>query len=82
MLLFVDPNCNNPTVTLTGNGSGVNVTGTLYVPKGTVKLTGNGNLTIDSQVIADKVQVTGSGSLTVNYDASQNAQPSLPSLAE
>jgi len=81
MVIYVDRNCNNAQVALSGGGSAT-LTGTIYAPKGIVKMSGSSDLTINSAIIADKVQITGSGSLTVNFNAAQNAAPTIPALVE
>jgi hypothetical protein len=61
-----------PTVSVTGTGSApLYMTGTFYVPKAQLKVTGNGTEdTIGSQYISDTLTLGGNGSFNVNWDPS------------
>lgn len=81
MVIYQDASC-SATMDLSGNGNGTATTGTIYAPTAQVSLHGNGNLTLNSELIADTIDLGGNGDLTVNYNASQNAQTQIPALVE
>jgi Flp pilus assembly protein TadG len=55
-------------VSLTGNGS-FTMEGALYSPSGTLKLAGNGSLSImGSNLVADQISISGNGNVTVDYN--------------
>jgi hypothetical protein len=59
---------NTSDVTLVGTGDDV-FTGLVYVPNGTVTLSGNGsNVSFNLQVIADTIKVEGNANININYD--------------
>jgi Flp pilus assembly protein TadG len=59
-----------PTVGITGNGGhALEIKGTFYVPKGELKVTGNGDQdTIGSQYISDTLTLGGNGTFNVDWD--------------
>ncbi len=83
MLLF-ESRSNTTEVKISGN-SGFNVTGTIYAPKATITVTGDGNAT-GSQIIADQVQNKGagggSGAVNVIYDSRYVANTRILNLVE
>jgi Putative Flp pilus-assembly TadE/G-like len=54
-------------LTLVGNGSNLTVVGAIYVPSGTVKVNGTGNIGT-AQIIADQFQVGGGGTLGLPFN--------------
>ena len=72
VMIFGDRN-NTSTISITGNGAGREVTGTIYTPAAHISITGNGGA-LNSVIIADTVSVTGNGNITLNYVASQQPQ--------
>jgi len=61
-----------PTVSVTGNGTApMYLTGTFYVPKAELNVTGNGTQdTIGSQYISNTLKLGGNGSFNVDWDPS------------
>ncbi len=84
MMLFM-AQANVSTISITGNGM-VTTTGTIYGALATANVSGNGsNTVINSQLIANMVNVSGNGDLTLNYNSEQNyggAGDSIISLVE
>jgi hypothetical protein len=74
---------NTAAATISGNGK-FNISGTLYAAKALMKVTGNGDVAIGSQVIADQLQNKGGGnSGQVNIIYNNNvAKTRLFSLVE
>jgi Flp pilus assembly protein TadG len=72
-------------VTITGNGL-FNITGTLYAAGALMKVTGNGDASISSQIIADQLQNKGggggTGQVNVNYDSNNVGKTRLFNLVE
>jgi hypothetical protein len=65
-----------------GDG-GLNISGTIYAPDATLKITtNNGNPTVGSQLIANAITVTGNGAVNVNYNADSVARTRLYGLVE
>jgi Flp pilus assembly protein TadG len=60
MVIFQDRTVTQP-VTLNGSASYTIVEGIIYVPKGQIKLNGNGGTLIVDQVIADTFDINGNG---------------------
>jgi Flp pilus assembly protein TadG len=62
--------------TLTGNGN-VNIAGAIYAPAAALTAVGNGTTDVfGSEIIANTLTVKGNGNVNVNFDTSQNFQPS------
>ncbi len=58
-------------LTLNGSGSNLNVTGTIYMPKGSVKVNGSNSTAMNTQIIAWDFLLSGNGgNMTVGYQAS------------
>jgi hypothetical protein len=56
-------------IKLNGNSGTLDVTGTVYVPKGDVVANGNSGTSMTTQIIANTFKVTGnSGTLNISYD--------------
>lgn len=56
-------------IDLNGEGSTLDVTGTIYAPSGSVKFNGSSSTVLSTQVICYNFQVNGSGaSFTIDYD--------------
>jgi hypothetical protein len=83
-LLYFQSRSNTSDVNISGSGS-FNVTGTIYAPKATLTVTGNGD-SVSSQIIADQVQNKGSGSgngsVGVVYNRSNVAKTRILNLVE
>ena len=78
VMVFGDRN-DTSTISITGNGTGREVTGTIYTPAAHISITGNGGA-LDAVIIADTVSVTGNGNITLNYNPTQQP-PSTSSRA-
>ena len=79
MSIYQDSAC---TASLSENGAHtLDATGTLYLPNGTIDLSGNTATVVGGQLIAKTINVKN-GNLTINYDPTTTAQPILPRLAE
>jgi hypothetical protein len=86
MLLWIDSNCGNPPqssaqatgLTLTGNGN-INTSGAIYIPNGTVQMSGSNAVLNASQVIAEKIDQQN-GVITMNYDNTTTYQGKIPAL--
>jgi hypothetical protein len=61
---------NQPAVNVTGSGTApLSISGTFYVPKGELKVTGNGTQdTIGSQYISNTLKLGGNGSFNVDWN--------------
>lgn len=81
MVIYQDPSC-AATMDLSGNGNGTATTGTIYAPSAPVSLHGNGDLTLNSAIVASTFDLGGNGNLTVSYSAGQNARTQIPALGE
>lgn len=77
MLIWVDSACTTG-ITLTGNGA-INTSGAIYVPAGTVTMSGTNAVLNASQVIAKKVDQQN-GTITMNYDNTTTYQGKIPAL--
>ena len=80
MLLFQGRTCTN------GAGitvrTGTSLSGTLYVPAATLTITAANNVTIASQIVADRLSVTGANTLTMTFTGAAVAGTRVPSLVE
>lgn len=81
MLIYVNPDY-DPDIDISGN-SGSTFTGTIYAPSAHVHLLGNngtsaGTVTLDSQIIADTVQISGDTDFVLVYNESNNATTITP----
>jgi hypothetical protein len=56
-------------------------TGTVYVPRATVRLAGNSTTSV-GQIIANNISIAPQAALTVTYDPTTSAQPPAPTLVE
>ena len=81
MLIWVDSACGTNSGVLLGGTGSISTTGSIYVPKGTVQLGGNGSVTI-SQAVSYQVAVNGNGGVNVNYDPGVTYQGFYPSLVQ
>jgi Flp pilus assembly protein TadG len=84
IVIFQDrtqPSSSSGDLQLNGNSANLYVQGTIYVPKGYVKVEGTGNLG-PSQIIADTFSITGGGTLGVGYDQDLVAQLIAVGLVE
>jgi putative Flp pilus-assembly TadE/G-like protein len=80
MLIFQDPNCSG-SLTIGGNGQVDTLTGSIYLPTGTLTLDGQ-NATIGiTQIIAYQENVQN-GNVTINYSAASAYIGYLPALME
>ena len=83
-LMYIPPT-NKAEVHITGSSGSV-FTGTILAPSSKVTLQGStdnlgGNVTLDSQIIADIVKITGNTDLTIVYNESNNAKtPTNPGI--
>jgi hypothetical protein len=65
----IGTSASQPPITINGSGANLSVTGTIYAPTATVKITGDAGETITTQVIAYDFVVNGtSGTFNVNFD--------------
>jgi hypothetical protein len=68
LFFFQDRNVTpQPTFDANGSAKVIEMTGTIYVPKGEVKLTGSGEA-ITTQVISNTWKIAGNGNMNVTYD--------------
>lgn len=81
MLIWVDSACGTNSGVLLGGSGSISTTGSIYVPKGTVQLGGNGSVTI-SQAISYQIAVNGNGGVTVNYDPALTYAGFYPALVD
>jgi hypothetical protein len=74
-LLLFTSRTNSSTITLTG-GSSSTFGGTMYSPAGTLALAGlTGSLSLDAQVIVNKLTIAGNGQVNIEYDSSLGYNP-------
>jgi hypothetical protein len=70
---------------IAGNGL-FNITGTVYAPKALVKVTGNGDIALASQIIAGQLQNkgggNGSGQVNIVYNGNSVAKTRILNLVE
>jgi hypothetical protein len=81
--IFQDRTSTAP-LTIAGNGL-FNITGTVYAPKALVKVTGNGDIALASQIIADQLQNKGgggSGQVNIVYNGNNVAKTRIINLVE
>ena len=70
MVLFVDRNYPNASVTLNGASTNFSITGTVYAPTALIKVNGSGATSFSAQIITYDLQVNGSGgALNVPYSS-------------
>lgn len=83
MLVWQDKDC-SVTVSLTGTSALTALSGTFYAPTAQVQISGasGANVSINSQIIASKLDVSGNATINLNYDANLTAKPLAPSLVE
>lgn len=81
MLIWIDSACGTNSSALLGGSGSITTTGSIYVPKGDIKLGGNGSVTV-SQAISYTVTVSGNGGVNVNYDPGVTYQGFYPSLVD
>jgi hypothetical protein len=77
MLIWVDSTCTTG-VTITGNGA-INTSGALYVPNGTLSMSGSNAVLNASQVVAKKVDQQN-GTIVMNYDNGTTYAGKIPAL--
>jgi len=58
------------------------LSGTLYVPAATLTISVANNVTIASQIVADRLTVNGSNTLTMAFTPASVAGTRVPSLVE
>ena len=80
-LLFFLPPGNDSTVRITGNTDSV-FTGSIWAPSALITLEGNGNTTVNSQVVGYSVEISGGTGLAINYNENQNAVIMAPASIE
>jgi Flp pilus assembly protein TadG len=80
MLLFQDRTCTQQ-VLIQGSLVVQTATGTVYVPRATVRLAGNSTTSV-GQIIANNISIAPQAALTVTYDPTTSAQPPAPTLVE
>ncbi|MEX1247163.1 MAG: pilus assembly protein TadG-related protein [Anaerolineales bacterium] len=74
-LLLFTSRTNTEDIVITG-GSASTFGGTIYSPAGILKLSGgSGSLSLDAQVIVNKLQISGSAGINVEYDSSLGYNP-------
>ena len=74
-LLLFTSRTNTSDITITG-GATSTFQGTIYSPAGRLVLSGSvDDLSLDAQVIVNKLQVSGSSSVNVEYDSSLGYNP-------
>jgi len=81
MLMWIDSACGTNSSALLGGSGSITTTGSIYVPKGSIQLGGNGAVTI-SQAISYQIAVNGNGGVNVNYDPGLTYQGFYPSLVD
>lgn len=80
MLFFQDRNCTNgAAMTLR---TATSLSGTLYSPAATLTITLNNNVTIASQIVAERLTITGGNLLTMNFTPASITGSRVPSLVE
>jgi hypothetical protein len=80
MLVFQGRTCTG-TAAITVR-TGTSLSGTLYVPAGTLALTAANNMTIASQIVADQLTIGGTNTLTMTFTPASVAGTRVPSLVE
>jgi hypothetical protein len=86
LLLWIDSACGSPPqsdsqakgLTVTGNAE-VNTSGAIYVPNGTVSMSGTTTVLNASQVVAEKVDQQN-GNIVMNYDNNTTYAGKIPAL--
>jgi len=74
-LLLFTSRTNTSTITVTG-GATSRFEGTMYSPAGTLSLSGgSGSLSLDAQIIVNKLAISGNGQVNVEYDSSLGYNP-------
>lgn len=74
-LLLFTSRTNSSTITITGGASST-FQGTMYSPAGTLALQGGaGSLSLEAQVIVNKLSIGGSSGINVEYDSSLGYNP-------
>lgn len=80
-VLLAQSTSDNDAMQISGNGS-ASIQGIIYAPDAPVTLTGNGNLNVSLDIIADSLNIAGNGSITMsNYAAVDNTNSVLGKLA-
>jgi hypothetical protein len=74
MLFYQDP-CLDSTFSLTGNSNMTNTSGSIYIPKGTVNLSGGAELSMDSAVYGKTIDIGGNVELEINFSQANNYKP-------
>ncbi|MCX6055645.1 MAG: pilus assembly protein TadG-related protein [Chloroflexi bacterium] len=70
MLIYLDPN-NNGHVNFTGTADS-SFMGTIFAPGGTIDAAGSGtSVSLNTQLVANRVNVTGSAKITLNLDGAE-----------
>jgi hypothetical protein len=70
MVMFLDrtKTTGGDDISLNGSNAVLNITGTIYAPKASVKLNGSNTSVVSAQIIAWSFQINGSGAgLTIDY---------------
>ena len=80
MLLFQDRSCTGGAALTVRTGTSVG--GTLYVPAATLTVTVANNVTIASQIVADRLTLTGNNTLTMTFAPASVSGSRVPSLVE
>jgi hypothetical protein len=68
-MLFYQDRLDTQSLSIAGNSSATQLSGTTYAPQAQLKITGQGNY--NSQFIIGSMTIAGGGTLTLNY-AGQN----------
>jgi len=80
MLVFQGRTCTNGAAVTVRTGT--SLSGTLYVPAATLTISVANNVTIASQIVADRLTVNGSNTLTMAFTPASVAGTRVPSLVE
>jgi len=73
----------NTSTMLVNGGAGSSMTGTFYAPDAHIEITGNtGTFVLDSQVIANTVDVGGNGTVDITYNGGNNFANRVPPQIE
>ncbi len=80
MLVFQDRSCTNGAALTVRTGT--SLSGTLYVPAATLTITVANNVTIASQIVADRLTLNGNNTLTMTFTPASVTGSRVPSLVE
>jgi len=80
MLVFQDRSCTNGAALTVRTGTSLG--GTLYVPAATLTISVASNVTIASQIVADRLTLNGNNTLTMSFTPASVTGSRVPSLVE